>query len=99
LQAGIILRVEFFGKCRQIESGAVQKTGIKAGLTGPHEISFTLVADVQGGMGGDACLRQSVGENAGVWFGGTDLAGEGDGLEMLGNAKPLKDRVEAEVEV
>jgi hypothetical protein len=34
-----------------------------------------------------------------MWFGGTDLAGEGDGLKMLGDAKPLKDRVEAEVEV
>lgn len=91
--------MEIFGKCRQIKSGAVQKTGIEAGLAGPHEIGLALVADVQSRMGGDACLRKSVGENAGVWFGGTDLAGEGDGLEMLGDAQSLKDRVEAEVEV
>ncbi len=44
-------------------------------------------------------MRQSVGEKAGVWLGGTDLAREGDGLKVFGNAQSPKNRVEAEVEV
>lgn len=91
--------MEFFGKDRQIQGGAVQEAGVQTRLSGSHEIGFAFIADVQGGLGGDACLRQSVGKKAGVWFGCADLAGEGDGLEVFGDAQSLKDRVEAEVEV
>lgn len=99
MQAGIIPRVEFFGKDRQIQGGSVQEAGVQTRLSGSHEIGFVFIADVQGGVGGDACLRQSVGEKAGVWLGGTDLVREGDGLKVFGDAQSPKNRVEAEVEV
>ena len=91
--------MEFFREGGQIQSGAVQKTGEHSGLSGPGLVGFSLVADMQGGVGGDACFSQSVSENAGVGLRGANLTGEGDGLETFAHSETLQYWVQAEVEV
>ncbi len=90
---------EIFGEGGEGEVGAVEEKGVETGLGGAFEIGAFFVADVEGGVRGDACLREGVVEDAGVGFAGAHLAGEGDGAEERGDLEAFEDGDKAEVEV
>jgi hypothetical protein len=90
---------EIFGEGGEGEAGAVEEIGVETGLGGAFEIGAFFIADVEGGVRGDACLGEGVVEDAGVGFAGAGLAGEGDGAEKGGDLEAFEDGDEAEVEV
>jgi hypothetical protein len=90
---------EIFGEGGEGEVGAVEEKGVETGLGGAFEIGAFFIADVQGGVRGDACFCEGVVEDAGVGLAGAGLAGEGDGAEKRGDLEAFEDGDEAEVEV
>jgi hypothetical protein len=90
---------EIFGEGREGEVGTVEEEGVETGLSGAFEIGAFFIADVEGGVRGDACFCEGVVEDAGVGFAGAGLAGEGDGFEIGGDVEAFEDGDEAEVEV
>lgn len=90
---------EIFGEGREGEVGTVEEEGVETGLSGAFEIGAFFIADVEGGVRGDACFCEGMMEDTGVGFAGAGLAGESDGFEIRGDVEAFEDGDEAEVEV
>jgi hypothetical protein len=90
---------EIFGEGGEGEVGSVEEEGVETGLGGAFEIGAFFIANVEGGVRGDACFCEGMMEDTGVGFAGTGLAGEGDGAEKRGDLEAFEDGDEAEVEI
>jgi hypothetical protein len=84
---------------QEIVFGPVDLEGMEAGAGGTQDIGDGFIADVEGLLGVGAGQMERVAEDAGIGFGGSGEAGEGDGLKAIGDTEPANDGVQAAIEI
>lgn len=68
----------------------VEEDGNHPRLGGAEDVGVVVVADVEGGLGGDACLGEGMLKDGGVGFEGVDFSGGEDQVEVVGDAEGLE---------